>query len=48
MSSSGVQTIIGSFPKQKTFIIGSLFESGLIDFDNNVAFYKFKTLEKFF
>ncbi len=47
MSSSGVETIIGSLPKQKTFIISSLFESGLLDFDNNIAFINLKTLEEF-
>ena len=47
MSSSGVETIIGNLPKQKTFIISSLFESGLVDFDNNVAFMNLETLEEF-
>ena len=48
MSSSGLNTIIGSLPKQKTFIVGSLFESGLAEFDNNVAFINLKTLEEIF
>ncbi len=48
MSSSGVETIIGNLPKQKTFIVSSLFESGLIDFDNNIAFINLDTLEEFF
>ena len=48
MSSSGVETIIGNLPKQKTFKIISLFESGLADFDNNLAFVNLKTLEDFF
>ena len=48
MSPSGVETIIGNLPKQKTFTIVSLFESGLIDFDNNIAFINLKTLEDFF
>ncbi len=47
MSSTGVETIIGNLPKQKTFVISSLFESGLIDFDNNIAFINLKTLEEF-
>ena len=47
MSPSGVQTIIGSLPKQKTFKVTSLFESGLIDFDNNVIFINLETLEEF-
>ena len=48
MSSSGIQTIIGNLPKQETFIISSVFESGLADFDSNVAFINLKTLERFF
>ena len=48
MSSSGVDTIIGSLPKQKTFTIISLFESGLTDFDHNIAFINLSTLEEFF
>ena len=48
MSSSGVQTIIGTLPKKKTFKIISLFESGLVDFDNNIAFINLETLEEFF
>ena len=38
MSSSGVETIIGNLPKQKTFTVISLFESGIVDYDNNIAF----------
>ena len=48
MSSAGVETIVGTLPKQKTFIIASLFESGLNDFDNNIAFINLDTLEEFF
>ena len=48
MSSSGLNTIIGSLPKQQTFIVSSLFESGLAEFDNNVAFINLKTLENLF
>ncbi len=48
MSSAGLQTIIGTLPKQKTFIVTSIFESGLADFDNNIAFINLKTLEEFF
>ena len=47
MSSAGIETIIGNLPKQKTFIVTSLFESGLIDFDNNVIFLNLNTLEEF-
>ena len=48
MSSSGVETIIGNLPKKKTFTVLSLFESGLADFDNNVAFINLDTLDEFF
>jgi len=48
MSPSGVQTIIGSMPKQKTFIVTSIFNSGLVEFDNNIAFINLSTLEDFF
>ncbi len=47
MSSSGVETLIGSLPKQKSFIISSIFDSGLADFDNNVIFLNLNTLEEF-
>ena len=47
LSSVGIDTIIGSLPKQKTFIVSSIFESGLIEFDNNIAFVNLKTLEEF-
>jgi lipoprotein-releasing system permease protein len=48
MSSSGIETIIGNLPKQKTFTVSSFFESGLADFDNNIAFINLNTLEEFF
>ena len=48
MSSAGVESIIGSLPKQKTFFISSIFESGMTEFDNNIAFINLKTLEEFF
>ena len=48
MSSSGIETIVGNLPKQKTFLITSIFESGMAEFDNNVAFINLKTLEEFF
>ena len=48
MSSTGIETIIGNLPKQKTFIVASLFESGMVDFDNNIAFINLNTLEEFF
>tara|TARA_S200000501_G_scaffold136095_1_gene128719 strand:+ start:75 stop:1307 length:1233 start_codon:yes stop_codon:yes gene_type:complete len=47
MSSSGIETIIGNLPKQKTFVVSSIFDSGLADFDNNIIFLNLKTLEEF-
>ena len=48
LSPSGVKTIIGSMPKQKTFIVTSIFNSGLAEFDNNIALINLSTLEDFF
>ena len=48
MSPSGVKTIIGTLPKQEAFIVDSIFESGLKDFDQNIAFLNIKDLENFF
>ncbi len=48
LSPSGVQTIIGSMPKQKTFIVTSIFNTGLAEFDNNIALINLSTLEDFF
>ncbi len=47
MSSIGIETVIGNLPKQKTFIVSSIFDSGLADFDNNIIFLNLKTLEEF-
>ena len=48
MSPSGVGTIIGNLPKQQTFIISSIFDSGLANFDQNIAFININSLENFF
>ena len=48
MSPVGIETIIGSLPKQETFIINSIFDSGLADFDANIAFINLDKLEEFF
>ena len=48
MSPSGVQTIIGNLPKQETYIVDSIFDSGLSDFDQNIAFINIKDLENLF
>ena len=48
MSPVGIETIIGSLPRQETFIISSIFDSGLADFDANIAFINLDKLENFF
>ena len=48
MSPIGIETIIGSLPKQEIFLISSIFDSGLDDFDRNIAFINLNTLESFF
>ena len=48
MSPSGVQTIVGSLPKQETFKIISIFDSGLSGYNENIAYVNLKTLENFF
>ncbi len=48
MSPSSVRTIIGDLPKQQTFMISSIFDSGFAEFDQNVAFVNLSTLENFF
>ena len=48
MSPSGIQTIIGDLPKQQSFIINSIYDSGLAEFNKNVAFININTLEVFF
>ncbi|MDB4081784.1 ABC transporter permease [Candidatus Pelagibacter sp.] len=48
MSPAGIETIIGRMPKQETFIVSSIFDSGLADFDSNIAFINLDTLENFF
>ena len=48
MSPSGIETIIGSLPKQETFIVSSIFDSDLADFDTSIAFINLETLEGFF
>ena len=48
LSPAGVETLIGSMPKQKTFIVSSIFNTGLAEFDNNIALINLSTLEEFF
>jgi lipoprotein-releasing system permease protein len=48
MSPAGIQTIIGNLPKQETYIVDSIFDSGLSDFDQNIVFINIKDLENLF
>ena len=48
MSPTGVQTIVGSLPKQETYIVDSIFDSEIADFDSNVAFINLNDLESLF
>ena len=48
MSPTGVQTIVGNLPKQETFIVDSIFDSEIADFDQNVAFINLDDLENLF
>ncbi len=48
MSPTGVQTIVGSLPKQETYIVDSIFDSEIADFDQNVAFVNLNDLENLF
>ena len=48
MSPVGVQTLVGSLPKQELFKIISIFDSGLTDFNENIAYINLETLEVFF
>jgi len=48
MSPSGVQTLVGSLPKQESFKIISIYDSGLSDFNENIAYINLEELEVFF
>ena len=48
MSPSGVQTIVGSLQKQESFKIISIFDSGLSDYNENVAYINLESLESLF
>jgi len=47
MSPAGEETIVGNLPKQKYFEISYIFASGLVEFDQNVAFLNINSLEDF-
>ncbi len=48
MSPTGVQTIVGNLPKQEAYIVDSIFDSDIADFDLNVAFINLIDLENLF
>jgi lipoprotein-releasing system permease protein len=48
MSPAGIQTLVGTLPKQKNFKIESIFDSGLSDYNENIAYINLETLESFF
>ncbi len=45
MSPSGIGTIVGNLPLQKTLTISSIYSTGVIDFDANVVFINLNDLE---
>ncbi len=48
ISPSSVMSLVGSLPKQKSFIIDSIFESEIHEFNQNIAFLNLSDLEDFF
>ena len=48
LSTAGIETIVGNLPKQETYLITSIFDSGLADFDRNIAFLNIEILESLF
>ena len=48
ISPSSVMSIAGSLPKQKSFIVQSIFESEINEFNQNIAFLNLNDLEEFF
>jgi lipoprotein-releasing system permease protein len=48
MSTTGIQTIVGTLPKQESYVITSIYDSGLAEFDNNIAFLNIDNLENLF
>ena len=48
MSPYGINTIVGSLPKQEAFIVDSIFHSGLIEYDQNIVFINILDLESLF
>ena len=48
LSPKGIETLIGMIPKQEVYEVKSIFNSGLYEFDKNVAFLNIKDLENLF
>ena len=48
MSPSGVQTIVGTLPRQEVFKITSIFDSELSEFNENIAYINLFSLENLF
>jgi len=48
MSPTGIETIVGNLPKQEVYIVDSIFDSEIADFDRNVAFINLDDLENLF
>ncbi len=48
MSPTGIETILGNLPKQETYVVDSIFDSEVADFDRSVAFVNLNNLENLF
>ena len=48
LSPKGIETLIGMIPKQEVYEVKSIFNSGLYEFDRNVAFLNINDLENLF
>ena len=48
MSPVGVKTLVGTLPKQEIFKVISIFDSGLSDYNENIAYINLEMLENFF
>ena len=48
ISPTNIMSIAGSLPRQKSFIVESIFESEINEFDINIAFLNLNDLEEFF
>ena len=48
MSPAGIQTLVGTLPKQENFKILSIFDSGLSEYNENIVYINLETLESFF